>query len=384
MEHRALLLLLDGCRPDALLASDAPNLKKIAFEGGAFSFHVNCGGLPLSAPCWASILTGVPQKDHQVMTNDLDAISLDEQGHVTVSPIPECVCKPSRGPLCAIFQRGKSQSAAVRLPATLFERLAKEGRRSALFTVGSWEGVGRLSGAPPGAREAHVGQSLLSVRHFNCSLDDEWQSTADAVKAVGEHLADNDNCPHMLVVYLHLIDGNGHKHGFGFEVPEYRSAIQAVDVQVGKLIDAVRTRATKHQEDWMLAVTTDHGGTAQRRMPRGMQQAFADCGCVQLGIDQLSLAGIHGLRELPQHTQTFQMLGMSQRVQSGEMLPAPEPEDLVPTLLQHLVGETSNIFAGHELRGKVRGLLPVVPPVPMNDAEDAAKESPAKLRRISD
>lgn len=362
--RRALLLLLDGCRPDALLAAEAPNLKRLAFRGGAFSFHVDCGGVPLSAPCWATILSGAPQEQHQVSTNDLNAqLSLDDDGRVLVSPMLDCACSAARRPSCQVFRfcRDFAAPAGPRpLPPTLFSRLACAGRSAALFTVGTWDGVGRLCGAPAGMTHASLEGGRLVVKHFASDLEGELQASKEAVdvalEAVNATEAGSGACPDVVAVYLHLIDGTGHAMGFGGDVVEYADAIRDVDVELGRLLHALESRAT---EDWLVAVTTDHGGTAQARMPRKMRDAFAECGCVQKGIKQTDLKGVHGLRELPQHRQTFQILACASNLESGEMLPSPGPEDFAPTVLQHILGTVPV-----ELPGMVRAMLPTVPEVP--------------------
>lgn len=52
------------------------------------------------------------------------------------------------------------------------------------------------------------------------------------------------------------MDAAGHRHGFSLDVPEYLDAIQHFDRCLGRLLDAV----AKRDEDWLLAITTDHGG----------------------------------------------------------------------------------------------------------------------------
>jgi arylsulfatase A-like enzyme len=44
-------------------------------------------------------------------------------------------------------------------------------------------------------------------------------------------------------------------------VPEYVQALETVDAQIGDVLDAVRARPSYDQEDWLVVVTTDHGGT---------------------------------------------------------------------------------------------------------------------------
>ncbi|CAK0797224.1 unnamed protein product, partial [Prorocentrum cordatum] len=207
-------------------------------------------------------------------------------------------------------------AAAAPLPSTVFGRLAAEGRQSALFTAGTWEGVMRLCGAAPDVTEATAERGLLDMRHWPAAaVGGERQATEDAVSVV-EALLEGEDVPDLLALYLHVVDGHGHAYGFGPEVAEYRAAIEFADGQVARLVRAVERRAARRAagagpaEEWLFAVTTDHGGTSQGRMPRGMRQAFRECGCVQLGIPQTSLPGVHGLKELPQHTRTFQIFGL--------------------------------------------------------------------------
>lgn len=380
--------MLDGTRPDTLLATSSPALKSLAFDGGAFSFHVNCDGLPLSAPAWTTILTGVPQDQHHVTTNNLDFLSLDSTGIVNVRPVPECACGMARKPLCAIFKRGQVSRAMSELepeplPSTVFARLAARGRRSALLSVGSWEGVMQLSGMAPGASEGSAHGGLLTARHLECELEDERAATKAAVSAVEALLrTEESDCPDLVAMYLHYVDGNGHTHGFGYEIPEYRSAIEFIDGQVGRLLDCLerRTGAGGIAEDWLVVVTTDHGGTSQHRMPPSMRRAFKECGCVQLGIPQTSLPGVHGLRDAEQHTQTFQIVGAvpkASQVDAGELLPAPRPRDIVPTLLEHL-----GVPCG-DLCGTSRGLLAEVPPMPAA-VGDGCQGPPLKRLRTVD
>jgi len=55
---RVLIIGIDGCRPDTLLAAVTPNLDRLR-EGAAFSFRAMTGDVPISGPGWSSALTGV-------------------------------------------------------------------------------------------------------------------------------------------------------------------------------------------------------------------------------------------------------------------------------------------------------------------------------------
>lgn len=63
--------------------------------------------------------------------------------------------------------------------------------------------------------------------------------------------------PDGAVVYLEGVDATG--HAFGADSAEYRQAITRVDEACRYLVKAVYERYEQLGEDWLIAVTTDHG-----------------------------------------------------------------------------------------------------------------------------
>ena len=43
-------------------------------------------------------------------------------------------------------------------------------------------------------------------------------------------------------------------------VPQYIEAIEEKDTQVGQMVDALKSRKNYANEDWLIMVSTDHGG----------------------------------------------------------------------------------------------------------------------------
>ncbi len=70
--------------------------------------------------------------------------------------------------------------------------------------------------------------------------------------------------PTALWVYLHQPDAGGHRYGFSPKVPEYMQAIENVDRHVGRMVEAIRSRPGYDEEDWLIVMTTDHGGYGTR------------------------------------------------------------------------------------------------------------------------
>ena len=56
------------------------------------------------------------------------------------------------------------------------------------------------------------------------------------------------------------VDKAGHAYGFTAETPEYLAEIEEKDGQVKLLLEAIERRPTRSEEEWLVVVTTDHGG----------------------------------------------------------------------------------------------------------------------------
>ncbi|MGC4001946.1 MAG: alkaline phosphatase family protein [Pirellulales bacterium] len=66
--------------------------------------------------------------------------------------------------------------------------------------------------------------------------------------------------PDVLMVYQGQVDEAGHSKGFHPTVKEYVTAIETVDANVGKLLTALKARPGYAKENWLILVSTDHGG----------------------------------------------------------------------------------------------------------------------------
>lgn len=397
---KALLLLLDGCRPDALLAAQAPNLRRLICGGlesnwhSCYSLHCVADPSPLSAPSWATILTGSGASVHGVTTNDLDLIIPTENDQLRVLP-SECLCSAARKSSCAVarisrpvgtsgaFREGQKRarieaasdpsgeapsSGRARLfPPTIFHRVAQAGKKSVLVSAGTWDGVPRLCGASPlqGVNEetlliscADVLSSRLHV-HFYAreGLAGQVEAAREAVNKAQSLLSSGgDDLPDLIAVYIQAVDAAGHACGFGLDVQEYLQTIANVDSMLGGLLEMIEKRPS--DEDWLVIITTDHGGSSVRDLPEALYKEFAqDCACIHKGISQSSgLKGIHGLQEIPQQMQRFLVLASpGASVQRGELTPPPEAVDVVPTLLAHL-GVLPDVGADKLVQGQVRGV----------------------------
>ncbi len=59
-------------------------------------------------------------------------------------------------------------------------------------------------------------------------------------------------------------DYNGHETGFSLENPRYAAAVCRLDTVAYRLMEEVKSRPTYSEEDWLILITSDHGGHDRR------------------------------------------------------------------------------------------------------------------------
>jgi hypothetical protein len=278
-----LLIGIDGTRPDALLISDAPNLKNlIMHDRTRFSMHVDTGAIPISGPSWTTIHKGVTYEQHGIPDNDFDVPGAKGDAFPSV-----------------------------------YSLLRKEKGISTFHFLSHWDGMSRV----------------LITDKPNIAFDEKSDEASLNTFLAKVDPATNTTCPDAMFLYFDEVDHAGHHHGFGPHIKEYRNAIHDADVMTGKALAAIAARSAAFpSEEWFLVLLCDHGGSSTIDMPAPIWKAYTDqCG------DQPD-AGVHGLRMLPQHNIGFLILhrpthaGWPQG--AGEIIPPPGTIDVAPTILK--------------------------------------------------
>jgi predicted AlkP superfamily pyrophosphatase or phosphodiesterase len=260
---KALLIGIDGCRPDALLAAKAPHLHGL-IKDGCFSDQAQTVDLTVSGPSWSSMLTGVDWKKHGVRDNGFKGADFAAYPH-----------------LLARYKKARPQGFAA--------------------SVAHWDGIAKIVTEADHASTHKTGAETAAV----------------ASKVLAEKDAD------LVFVHFDDVDGAGHKHGFSPREAKYLEAIAGVDAYVGELLKAIKDRKSYEREDWLIVVSTDHGGSGKG----------------------------HG-QNIPEHRTIF-LIVSGKSAARGTIEPAPTVFDVAPTLLTHL-GVT--IEPGWKLDGKAVGL----------------------------
>ncbi|QSH41368.1 alkaline phosphatase family protein [Lentisphaerota bacterium ZTH] len=207
--QKSLCVMLDGVRADALAAAKTPNLDKL--REGTWAKGYNCAwsdvcgnvsdARPDSAPNHVALMTGVTASKHKVYTNDQMA-EADYRGY----------------------------------PTYLSRLMKKEGPDFKASFLYNWQEDGKIRS--PGAA---------------CTRGSDESITEDAVKGL------HDGVDAMFVM-LDGPDHAGHDKGFYAFSKNYIKSIEKADAEVGEMLDAIKSRPDFKKEDWLIAVTADHGG----------------------------------------------------------------------------------------------------------------------------
>lgn len=201
---KVLIIGIDGCRPDALLAAKTPNIDKL-WKQGAYSFDAKTASRSSSGPCWTSMLTGVWPEKHGILNNKYSV--------------------PSKYP--HFFQRIKTLKPELKTVSIVYW--------SPLHKILPDESVDVKKSARPDAKVAEL---------------------------VANTLAGGD--PDVVFVQFDEVDHAGHKYGYRPDAAGYVKSIETADSFVGRIIGSLEARKSYKKENWLIILTTDHGGIEKR------------------------------------------------------------------------------------------------------------------------
>lgn len=202
LKNKVLIIGIDGCRPDALTQASTPNIDAL-IANSTYSLDARCLFTTSSGPGWTSMLSGVWQDKHAVTDNSYSNPNFAAYPH-------------------------------------FFKRVEEANSDNRTVSIVQWNPINN-----------HMA-SLDADVIINSDTDE------DAKNAVKTELATND--PTILFLQLSNVDFAGHGTGFSPSNPNYMSAIETVDTQVGSIISILKNRDNYDNENWLILLSTDHGG----------------------------------------------------------------------------------------------------------------------------
>ncbi len=201
--NKVLIIGVDGCRPDALLAANTPNMDEL-WKEGAYTFEARTDEISSSGPAWSAMLTGVWHQKHNVMNNDYENPDLEHYPH-------------------------------------FFHRIRQEKPELKTYSVANWGPI----------------HSIL--QEGDATYTSSKISDVQVASEVASILENKD--VDVMFVQLDEVDGAGHRHDYKVESEKYLKAIERSDKQVGTMVSALEKRTSIENENWLIILSADHGGS---------------------------------------------------------------------------------------------------------------------------
>ena len=249
-----MLIGIDGCRSDALIQANTPAIDGL-MQQGKYRLNVNRGAMyTVSGPGWSSMLTGVWPDKHGVVDNSYQADNY--------------AAYPS------FFCRVKTASPCYKVASIVHYK--------------------------------DLNDQIIEP----CAADILLDYTKDILVAEAATNYVRDCDVDVLFVHLDDVDHAGHTSGFHPGVPAYIDAIESTDALLQPLLEAVYSREMNRNEDWLIIISTDHGG---------------------------KIDGSHDNHPYdPEVTHVFSVFRKNNTNNKGPIPYDPSIVDIAPTILQHL------------------------------------------------
>lgn len=223
-EKKAIIIGFDGCRADVLnLAKDENSVINALLSDGASINLTYCGGVNYpeentqdtsTAPGWCSILTGQWADVHGITGNDITK-SLDTK--------------------------------------TLMTTLTEENIIDSASFITKWAGHFSRNNATYLLEKEYCEENNLNVAFNKC--DNDEASHSFALEEVSK-----EDCADFIFVIYEPTDSAGHGKGFSYNNPKYQEAFIKADAYGYETLSAIKARESYETEDWLIIVTSDHGG----------------------------------------------------------------------------------------------------------------------------
>ncbi|SEL41929.1 alkaline phosphatase family protein [Rhodococcus maanshanensis] len=205
---KVVVIGLDGTMLDHIKTANTPNLHRLMAEGTTGSSSI-LGHPTISGPSWSTMLTGVWNTKHGVQDNSFNGARFDQYP--------------------TAFTQIERADPALRTEA-----------------ISTWGGIATIAGS---------GSPTADVVTTTPDAGSEGATDTATATAVANEIAGNG--PDFVFTQLDQVDGAG--HATGTLGPAYNLAIEAVDLEVGRIVAAVDERQRNTGERWTVLVTADHG-----------------------------------------------------------------------------------------------------------------------------
>lgn len=283
---KVLFIGIDGFRRDAL--EDITKLDNITKYNNKYYDNTNIE-IPISASSWTTIFTGLNHKETRITTN-----SFQGDKEILKYDIQDISRYNFQNNVTRDYKQLKKDRKNIKV---IFNHLNNYKIKSYVVSAGGWDGIYKIG--KWGNLPNNLNERAIVYDNDKDHPIDEFKSEIKAIDMLKYKIENNEDIQ-FFTLYTHNIDGNGHHYGHNPNINEYKQAVIGTSNNVLNLIDYINKRETQYQEEWLIIVTTDHGGSSRKFLKNNHPNKlnmFDNNIQNNIGIDQRKLKGIHGFRD---------------------------------------------------------------------------------------
>ncbi len=222
-EKKVVIIGYDGCRADIVAEKQDSGAINYLLANGASINLTYCGGVNYpakntqatsTAPGWCSMLTGAWADVHGITGNG-----------ITKKVEPKML-------MTTLVENGIIDDAAF---------------------ITKWKGHFTNSKSTYKDERSYCEENNIDI-DFNLR-----KSKSDIHTGAMEEITNADCADFVFIIYEDT-DSSGHDYGFTFNNPVYKDGFRTEEAYGYEVIKAIEARETYETEDWLIIVTSDHGG----------------------------------------------------------------------------------------------------------------------------
>lgn len=224
-EKKAIVIGYDGCRADVVTLANGKysGIARLVNNGGSINLGY-CGGVNFpdgentqdtsTAPGWCALLTGV---------------WADKNG---------------------VYGNGQPKNMEYK---TLMTTLVEDGTIDSASFLTKWGGHFSNEDSTYTPEKKYCEENNLNVSFTKCNGHEA--TVFEAMNQLSE-----ENCPDFTIAIYEGTDSAGHSFGFSFNNPAYKAGFERCEKYAYATLKTIEDRETYESEDWLIIITSDHGG----------------------------------------------------------------------------------------------------------------------------
>ena len=222
-EKKVVIIGYDGCRADIVAEKEENGAISYLLSSGASNNLTYCGGVNFpaintqatsTAPGWCSIITGVWADKHGIDKN------------------------------------GVTKSLEYKM---LMTTLIEEDVIDDAAFITKWKGHFT-------DEDSTYLDEMAYCKENNIDIDFELRKNKSDIHTGAMEEVTGADCSDFVFIIYEDTDSAGHDFGFSYNNPIYKDGFKTEDAYGYEVIKAIEARETYETEDWLIIVTSDHGG----------------------------------------------------------------------------------------------------------------------------